>query len=748
MDATIPGQGTLIDSELPGRPASTPRRIYRRLGTAILLLLAVFLTVPWDFYSDIQIIDNARLVDGSWQNDIPGQLAHGRLLGRDFIFTYGPLYQWLHAAGLVIPPGNAASVIRWHGVPATAITILLLWLALALTGAGWVWRAVTFLAWVLIVAAPAAFHGAFFKPMGGLALGVIAGYLLAHSAAARPARGVVPATFVLWGLTAPALTSYSFEFGVFALLALVAAAVVLSVSTWGTSSAEAARLRRRAVTAAAVAIAGAALFVGLIELPTAWQGYLRHQLEIARGYSLTMARAATIAQWGSLLALAVLLMVLAAWLARRGRQWLSRTGRIDRPGVALFCGAAFCLVFLRYGLTRSDWLHWWGATAPSIYLLGILLPAYLVAQIQIDTPRAEDELPAWRSVWQGGLPRRAAVVVVIGCLAIFVVSFLPSQTFSECWSRRWNMLCVATFAPARLAVDPRRELIPEGVARAMALPEQTLYVWPYEAIFGHAAGKVNPAYTVQSLVAHTERLEQATIEQLEAFEDAPVLVCRTSRPVDDVSNMTRTPRIFRYLLEQYELAEPPTEHVALLRRAPLERVWSVEPALEVAEPIAFRPGGGRGVKVRLDDVRLSDLLIVRLRVAPTRMWGIGKPGHLLLIFEREGAPPVIRRVLVPPDGQPHDVLASGMDIADPLFMTHFAPDRQWRSTERVGSLAIVWQPIDVLTMRPDEIALEEIFTLRRDDVAVLETSRDLESDTAVWRWCYLGEPLPAVGAPR
>lgn len=731
-------------------PDSTPAprvRLLHRLFAAAVLLLAIILTVPWDSYSPVQSISDFRLLDGSWQTDIPGQLAHGRLLGRDFVFTYGPLYQWMHAAGLVIPPGDAASVMRWHGVPEKIITITLAWLILRLTGAPLAWRATTFLAWSLIVAAPGEFGGASFKPMGGLALGVICGYLLAHAAGPRTARGVVPAMIVLWAITAPILTLYSFEFGVFAAAALVVAAVVIAASTWGFQTAESTRLRRLAIWAAAAALVGGTLFVGLTELPTAWQGFLRDQAEIARGYSLAMARGATWPRWSSLLALAVLLVVLAAWLVRRQRSLVDQTGRIDRPGVALFCGAMFSLVFLRYGLTRSELLHWWGATAPSMYLLGILLPAYLIAQGGSSAARFTPERPWWRAVLQGGPPDRAGAALPIGCLVVFVVPFALTPTFSTTLSLRVRALADFRLASPRLAIDQRRELIPEAIAALAALPEKVVYIWPYEAIFGFATDKINPAYTVQSYSAHTAPLEQVTIEQLKTFADLPVLVCRTSRPVDDVPGLTRTPLIFRFLLDRFELAEPPTDQIALLRPAPAERSWSLEPVTEIAEPFAFKPGMGRGIKVKLDDARLSDLLVVRLRAAPTPTWGIGKPGHVILLLEADDAPPVIRKVLVPPDGQFHNMLVSALGIADPLFMTKFVPDRQWRSTERVTGLAVVWQPIDVLSVRPDEIALEGVAVLRPENVEILETSVDQQEDPAVWRWCYLGEPLPAEGAP-
>ena len=106
----------------------------------------------------------------------------------------------------------------------------------------------------------------------------------------------------------------------------------------------------------------------------------------------------------------------------------------------------------------------------------------------------------------------------------------------------------------------------ECVHAAKVLGEDVLYVWPYESIIGAAAGKSNPAFTLQAYAAHTPYLEDKTIAKLEEVPAAPVMFFAQSMPIDEIEHITRAPRLFRFLLENYAIAGPRRDAFLMLRR--------------------------------------------------------------------------------------------------------------------------------------------------------------------------------------
>jgi len=131
------------------------------------------------------------------------------------------------------------------------------------------------------------------------------------------------------------------------------------------------------------------------------------------------------------------------------------------------------------------------------------------------------------------------------------------------------------------------------------------------------------------------------------------------------------------------------------------------------------------------------------------MLGVRKPGRLSLSFLLSNGERRTQSLLVPPDGQPHLLLVSAATARDPLFFSIFTPRRLCQSSERVTALELRWAPLDLLSARPSEIALEHVSLLRRAGVEALETPWAQQNQVELWDRCYEGVtgpfPVTATG---
>jgi hypothetical protein len=684
----------------------------RRLLPALVFLAGLVTCVPYSTYRAGQQLDiSYDNIDMAWHLGLPMSLARGEWAGRDFIFTYGPLYQLTHAFGLLTPPHDLAALLRFFWLPDTLITLLIVWLALRLTGAPLAWRAAGYLLWVFFfppLSMPPIYYTVEYgiKPLGGLLVPACA--FLLPAGARRPGW----ATLLLCAALAPTLVLYSFDLGATVLGAIVAVVGTLFAATLRLGGGAGVEARRRALWAGAAVAAGLALFVAALWL-AGWEGYFRYSLELASGYSAKFASAGKPAYFASLAAavLTGLAALLLSFLRLRGAL-KSGDAAAARRTMALVGLAWFCLGWSRGGLMRSDYGHILMAAAPTLFLVGAFLPCYL---------RAEG--------------RRLAGPAFAGALALMLATpygwpheFVLRTAPSAGLVYRVGGVRRVEFKPATLEVIPENRL--DEIEAARALPGRSLFAWPHEAYLNVIAGKDNPVLTVQPYAALTEVLERETVRRLKSVPDLHVFMLTTQGELSEVENLTRTSIISRYLLEGFELAAPPTEKFALLRPASGgPRVWREE---ELAlTPRSYAPGEGRSLAVGFEgeaarDVRASDLLLLRLRVSRTMLPGFRKPGHQTFTFVLSDGTERKQTILLPQDGRPHEILVSAATFRDPLFVSLFSRTKVWRSQERLVGLRLGWEPVDWLSARPREITLERVALLRREGAGVLETP--LEGD--------------------
>lgn len=682
-------------------PAALRVRLLRLARTALpagTLLIALLLS--WHYTAipaEQRIGPDFSLLDGSWRVELATGPSRGQLAGRDFVFTYGPLFQLVHAAGALVPPGDVASVMRYELTAEMLLSAVLLWLLAGIVTPRPLVRSAMTLGWLVL------FGPMFLKPLAAI--------LAVAFAAGSLARPDTRASRAVWIGAAPLLTLYSFDLGVFSLLALLAVAAGAAALTFGRQPQEARAARIRAARAAGMAVGGFALVALATRLLPGWSAYLPMSWDVAQGYSAKMALAI---KPGDLRRL--VLFGAAAAVVLAGLGWVLRRDREKDPfGYAAAGSVLFAAAWLRYGITRADTGHVDAACLPSLLALGFLVPAF-----------AATRFPRWG--W---------------------TAFGVGIVFASVWSPFGGLRAAVTTVPARLAYVARTERAParlkvehpalaEGVDAIRRHGLQDVYAWPWQTVVHPLAGTRNASRTLQSYNAGTDALERADIAALDAKPEVHALLFRDGRPLDGVQSQTRTSLVFRHLLERYELAEPPGDHVAVLRRAsgdsPRYR------AEKVAGAAIYRTGDGRGLGLRLADgcCRLNDVLALDLRSARTpTLAGFGKPGRLVVALVLANGQVAAQVVPLPQDGESHRVLLSLSNPRDPMFFAAFAPERGWHASERVVAVQMQWQPLDRLSRRPERIEVEGISVLRRADGAeVIESSWARRTETALQDWVY------------
>lgn len=705
------------------------------------LALAVLITLPPALFPAEQVIKKYRVLDTSWQLSMPMLFGEGKLSGRDFIYTYGPVYQFTQSLGLVIPPGDLASVSRFRSVPEHLIVLFTLWWALGLTGASVGYRSVVFLLWCVFLAAPGEYSALQIKPMAGVPAAALCGVLLGRRVVKSAAAGRIT-LWLVWGIGPPLLTLYSFDFGVIFTATLLGTAIVHAIDVRHLESTAARRSWVDALGGAVCSVLGMVLLLGGTQLLPGWSNYTPHMFELVTAYGNAMALGA---KPGALVTLGLVFCLCGGFLLHA----LWRSPKPDAEGNAAFATrtamlavACFSLLMVRYGLTRTDWFHVYTAIVPAMFLFGCLLPARLYAkQEAVSEPTAsktvsESNEEATSKKEPAPLAPYALPVVVL-IVPMLIGPLAP--VFLPAWKLR--LAAMSRFSPAAAEIKVTDETLAEATAASGSLPNQSLFVWPFGVELNLLSGKDNPSYTLQSAEGAIGGLEQETLTRLQETEDVAGLLYLDA---GTDTKLSRTSEIVRYLLDGYELSHAPQPGFALLKPVSQEGTWrETEIELPVPKP-AFVPGQGTAIQIPLEgvDCRVSDILVAEIQIAKTSTFPVGKPGICFAVLFLEDDTPLPVQLQVQPDGKSHTVLISGLDLTDPRCLTHFVPERTWRTTERVKMIQIGWQPHDVLSKAPAEIRLERLAVLEREGAETKDTPLTEEENPEVWEWCF--GPLPAV----
>jgi hypothetical protein len=701
----------------------------------LVVLIGLVLATPPNIYPARQIIDPGEdLLDTSWVISLPAQLMKGGVSGRDFIFTYGPLYQLIHGIGAFLPPGGLASIVRFQWALEAWLVMLGAWFVLRLTGAPLAWRTVAYLLWACFWSQWFLMTGTGLKPLAGLFWLAACGHVLATTSSASNSRANNLKAVLTWALATPVLLLYAFDLGLMTFFGLMLSAPALWLCLRSSHNENAQAARRLILRCFAAALIALIALFALLSLSKGWSRYLLDSWELASGYAITLSF-----HIGrrSLLTIALtfcltLMLLLMMWLyLRRAYSQGTLTG-IGKT-LALFTMISFCMFWLRSPLTRSDNSHVLVGLLPFLFMASCFLPCYL---------RAGGLSVSW-----------LALAMAFPLLSVpYVVTGMPTPKTSippvHSWAlARLEAITHLELKGAQLLIE--HQSIKEASAVAQSLPGEALYVWPYETMVNSLSGKTIVDRTLQSYAATTPGLERETINRLESMPGVPVMLFSDSIAVDDVENMTRTPEIFRFLLERYEMTGTRGKEFLVLHRSDERKGEWREQVLSAAVAGSLTPGNdSSSLKVNLsaeqgDECRASDLLSIRLRIARTRMFGIRKPGELFITFFLSNGEQRTQKLVVPPDGEPHSILVSACTLRDPLFASIFAPHKSWHSSERLTALELRWARSDLLSAVPREVKLEGVSILKRAGAETIESSLAEQAQPLFWNQLYEAAASPA-----
>lgn len=697
----------------PDRPTKPFR--YRILLPTVIVLLGVLFALPPHILSSTQVIGpDFNMLDGSWEVDLPMRPLKGTSVTENYVFTYGPLFQLAHTPWLVGTPGDLASTIRFHALWPTCFIALGLWYILAQTTAPLWNRSVAYL--LCLYCWPPAQYGC--KAYLGMIVLTACGFH-AHFTSDLITRPQRVAAALLWTMSAPLLMLYSFELGIVALLGQLLLLATFTLWTWSMWHSQSVAWHR-VLQHTAMVIGGSLVFCTVVSQKWFWPSYLHDSWETVRGYSSTMAVAFLTKTL--LFTVAALIGGFAFWTfagSEVRRSWgEAKAPDREYSAIGLMAAACFSLLWLRFSMTRSDMPHLRLAYMPLLFFGGLLLPCYLRAHQR----------------------KLTALVYLCWAFAPFVYPIPLNLALAELPSA-----IRPGFLETHLELsDP---VVRDAASNLKSLDHDSVLVWPYQNVIALAAGKRIPAYTLQSYSAGTPRLEQASINHMRSVPDLPIIYVENGWPIDGVENLSRTSLIFRYLLENYTAQEPCHSQFLTLKHTPSRaREWQKRQL--PGTPQSFRPGNESVVfefsEATPEDCRASDLLLMRVRAAKTPFWGIWKPGLTYVTFELSNGEKRKQKLVLPPDGETHEILISACTVRDRLFKSVFHPDRQWRATERLVRLSLEWQKGDALSRTPPSITLEDVSVLRCLNRSVIEASLADQERKELWDECFTFQSSPPV----
>ncbi len=689
--------------------ASLPQPLVRRIGQywdALAVLLLIVVTVPAAWLSPqtlVPVRDPIR-IDDNWHLDASFKASRGIWIGRDVIFTHGPIYQWLSS----LPARSTgftmgALYATWDTVPVWCafffgyLTLRLLipeqppwkrFLLLLLLGVFW-WPSqalrVTFEVFLFAL---------FLRGWYAAAEGRSKGYLFGSATAALCAVAFLVAadagTFAVaaWVI---ALAGVAFE---------IHEPSALKRLMWG--------LAAFVVCAAVLVLAINAVMVKPFDLQ-----FWKDTAEMVSAYRWAtparMMRADAVHLLGTLVIGAAIFLLRAA--RRKGNP--ATTARIG-----FLVGAfSFALAMMQSGLVRSDPPHIGRAEFAMTFLAGAILFSF-------ESFRAS----------------ALAVLFTVACSMLFArASLQPSTVVHLLMDVRRPL----TSCPSGYSEFDRGCFTPEFTNMLQSAsdflgqhsgPTDPIFVFPYQTIFGIAsrrnvAGGLMQAYTASG--PYLSQLEIASLERakpsvglylpdvnfrgISGRDLSRWIYAGLSLPVDDVTNFTRTPQVWFWLMRHYRSEQQLSTGVYSLRRddSLATRITMQPQAVGIPPSTLSDPQRSSVVDLGSPDWPSdADFLRLRLTVRYGVLWKLRKPERMQLEITRaDGSHDLLGFILQP------NVSSEVWFYpwSPPALVQYFdAEESHWRIGPRpaITRIRLLASPLDWVSQQPSEIAVESVDAIR------------------------------------
>ena len=642
-----------------------------------------------------------NLVDQSWVLDICYKAARGVWLGRDVLFTYGPLYQWLSSApsrwigvstGTILATANMLPMIAGVLAICAAVRLLLrnaspwrraLLLAVVLWTFPGMRLAICLFAFAVLVQfteAAALRRRGIFLPGVGAAVLIVSAFLLSADA------GLYTATAFVLCVAATAVVNWRKRGAIARLACFISVAVVCL---------------------AVLVVANNAVMHAALDF-----SYWQSSLKLAFGYRWFEPKPMTVPSTTRLLAaLALGVIVFAA-------AWWRRQPEVNRPTsrpAFLLAGFALALVMMQSALVRSDDIHVVNGIYPMVFLTGAILVA---AQTK----------KRWASVL------RLAIVVAMAPLI--------TVPYSQSFARAIATLAHDAVNPTRNCPAGEQEFdracFPAEYAQFFAktsayvdehtTPGEDIVVFPYQNALGvmsrrNVAGGILQSYLVSG--DELTRVDLAGIRKADPpfglyFPEADTSFgIRTpegiySYNLDLVPNFSRSPGVWFYLLRHYRSEATPAPGTLALVRDETRDQRLVLHEEAVAEPLGSVPITKRWTHLELGQVHWpaggADFLKLRFRASYPIWWKVRKPSSLALwVYLADGSEQVLHFFAEP--NRDSEIWVYPGDAKD--MDGYFASDSsRWPTGATPVRLALWITPFDWTSVTPNSVRIESVEALR------------------------------------
>jgi hypothetical protein len=642
-----------------------------------------------------------NLVDQSWVLDIAYKAARGVWLGRDVLFTYGPLYEWLSgapsrwigvSAGTILATANMLPMLA--GVLAIFVSARLLLPNVS------PWRRALFLAVVLCT-----FPGIRLA----ICLFAFAIFVRLTDAVARRRAGIL-----LPAIAAAAITLSAFlisaDAGLYTAAAFLLCLTATAVTNWRRPRALS---RLGGFFCAAFACLAALMLAGNAVMHTVLDfSYWRSSLVLTAGYRWFEPKPMTPASTGRLLVALILGVVtfgIACWgREAEGNRWTSR------PAFVL-SGFGLALVMMQSALVRSDVIHVVNGIYPMVFLAGAILLA-----AQPNTRWASVLLPAIAVAMAPliGVPYAQPFPRAIATLVRDVAHPTRSCPASE---KEFDRACFPSeYAPFFAKVS--------AYVGEHTRPSDPIVVFPYQNALGVMSRRTIASGILQGYLVSGNELTQLDLAGIRKANPPFGLFFPEAnasfgiRPpegiysysLDLVPNFTRSPGVWFYLLRNYHSeATPAPGALALVRDETRDQhlVLSEEPAAAALGQVAITK---RWTHLELGQVHWpaggADFLKLRLRASYPVWWKLRKPSSMALwVYLADGSEQVLHFF-----AEPNRATEVWVYPGDARQMAgYFSSDSStWPTGATPVRLAMWITPFDWTSVTPNSISIDGVEAVR------------------------------------
>jgi hypothetical protein len=670
------------------RPAAKPwlARLRKRWDLlAVVLLVVASLPLQWLLPGTLFLSPaSINLIDDSWHLDTSFKASRGLWFGRDVVFTYGPLFQWL-----------ASAPVRWGSFSMGAIygtcTLLPLWCTFV-SG---------YLTVVLLLPEQPAWKrfvlvlllSVFWLPWEGrtpFAIFFFAvflrGWYALRQQAVRP---------VLLGGGAALLCAtaflYSADSGAYAVTALLFS---LAAVAW--EGRRESHLLRSCVSAL-LAFATLSLVLVIAVNTFAVQPFdfrfWKNSLAILASYR--WIEAASMSKIGKIRLLVASLVGGMVFLIRSAT---ARKGQLSITSRSSFLLSAFvfALFTMQGGLVRSYFLHIVGAVYVMVFVTGVVLFSF--------ASRAGSVL---------------ALLFAVACSLFFGEPPLLLPAIRQNYAHLGDRLteCPTGFREFDRVCYPGEFT---GILQTTATylqqrtePRDSIVIFPYQTIFGIAsrrnvAGGVMQTYLVSG--AYLSQVDLAGLERAAAPAGLFLPDGDQSQLIDGVPNFTRSPEVWLWMFRHYRGEKELVPGIFALQRddSRAARITSYSRPLNAV--LQSYPVRKRSSVLDLGEIVWpgdgADFVRLRISVHYSLWWKVRKPARLVLEIEHADGSYDQKPFIVEPNVS-SEVWFYPWDDAElaPFFD---AEEAHWRTGSRpaVAHLRLLVMPLDWVSVQPDAIEVQ------------------------------------------